>query len=262
MSQMRINSININYEIEGEGYPVVLIHGLAEDLEYWKYISNYLKDYFKVIRVDLRGHGKTEPGHDRISIGLLEDDLYKLLEKLNIEKTHIIGYSLGGQVALQAVIKHQELYDKLILISTFSEVEDEMMDTFRKMYNASTIDYETFFDTIIEYILPDDMLIKYNDRLEESKNTLKDTKDIDVISETLFSCTKSNLTSSLKDIKSKTLILHGEDDPIIPESAIAKLNTNIKDSTIVEFPDTEHNVLIKKNFNKAKVLIKDFLIDN
>ncbi|MGI6448174.1 MAG: alpha/beta fold hydrolase [Methanobrevibacter boviskoreani] len=259
MSKTEVNSININYEIKGEGYPVVLIHGLAEDLHYWKYISNYLKDYFKVVSIDLRGHGKSDSGEDTISIELFADDIYKLLEKLDINQANIIGYSLGGQVAIESVIKHPGLYNKLVLVSTFSQIEDEMKETFKRMYDSSAVDYELFFDTIIQYILPDDMLIQYRDRLNQSKKELKNSKDINFIHNTLYSCSIFNATDELEKIQNDTLILYGKDDQIIPKKATDRLSNNIKNSRVVEFENTKHNVLIKRNFDKAKVIIKDFL---
>ena len=82
MTFININDNTLNFNIEGNGFPVVLIHGFSDDLNYWNFISNELKKYFTVITLDLRGHGKTPLGDKPITIELLGDDVYKLLEKL------------------------------------------------------------------------------------------------------------------------------------------------------------------------------------
>ena len=101
MTFIEVNDNRINFKIEGHEFPVVLIHGFSDDLYFWEYIAENLKKYFTVIRMDLRGHGKTPIGDKPIDNRLLAHDITELLKKLYIEKCHVIGFSLGGSIALE-----------------------------------------------------------------------------------------------------------------------------------------------------------------
>ena len=91
-----VNDIKICYDILGEGEPVVLIHGFSDRKEHWRAQIGDLSRYFKVIRIDNRGAGKSDRPDGAYSMEIYADDIKGLLDHFDIEKTHIIGHSLGG----------------------------------------------------------------------------------------------------------------------------------------------------------------------
>ena len=109
----------MKYVLEGNGKTLVFIHGLSDNLLYWEFLANNLKHSHQVLRIDLRGHGKSELGNEEITIDTYTEDLNSLLEKLNISKVNLIGFSLGGAVALDFAIKYPKKVDSLVLMSTF-----------------------------------------------------------------------------------------------------------------------------------------------
>ena len=100
------NGTQIHYIVEGSGVPVVLLHGFAvnADLNWRKPgITEVLKSGFKVISPDLRGHGLSGKPHDEAQYGIqMIEDVINLLDHLEIEKAHLVGYSLGGFLALKS----------------------------------------------------------------------------------------------------------------------------------------------------------------
>jgi hypothetical protein len=102
----------INYSIQGEGEPLILLHGNQESSEIFKSFLPYLEGY-QVILVDSRGHGKSTC--DTMTLELMADDLIALIKHLNYVKCHVIGYSDGGNVALLALLKDSSLFDKVVL---------------------------------------------------------------------------------------------------------------------------------------------------
>ena len=80
----------MNYKLEGSGETLVFIHGLSDNLLYWEFLANNLKENFQVLRVDLRGHGQTELGDDEISIGTYADVRHNLLIGKNNEILDIL----------------------------------------------------------------------------------------------------------------------------------------------------------------------------
>ncbi|MHA2475364.1 MAG: alpha/beta fold hydrolase [Promethearchaeota archaeon] len=92
------DGIKIYYEIDGEGPPVILIHGFSSSLEgNWKQSNwvNHLKKSYQVIAMDCRGHGKSDKPHDESLYGeMMRNDAIKLMEHLSIEKANFFGYSM------------------------------------------------------------------------------------------------------------------------------------------------------------------------
>ncbi|WP_299178246.1 alpha/beta fold hydrolase [uncultured Neptuniibacter sp.] len=105
----------LNFQIHGEGQPLIILHGLFGTLENWGAQIKSLSEHFQVIAVDLRNHGRS-PHSDEISYQLMADDLRTLISHLNLDTTHIIGHSMGGKAAMQLALTSPELIDKLIIV--------------------------------------------------------------------------------------------------------------------------------------------------
>ncbi|MEJ2738596.1 MAG: alpha/beta fold hydrolase, partial [Dehalococcoidia bacterium] len=86
----RINDIDIYYEEHGEGEPLLLIHGLGSSTRDWELQVPVLSEHYRVITVDLRGHGQTAKPKEPYSINLFADDTFKLLDALHALPAHIV----------------------------------------------------------------------------------------------------------------------------------------------------------------------------
>ena len=113
-----VNGLKMYYEIKGSGEPVVLLHGafmaITDD---WRLWINELAKTRKVIAVEMQGHGRTADIKRDLSYENLADDVAGLLDYLKIPSADIIGYSLGGGVAMQCAIRHPEKVRKVVSIS-------------------------------------------------------------------------------------------------------------------------------------------------
>ena len=111
---IKVNDINIYYEVYGEGTPIILLHGNSETHEIFDRLIEKLKDNYKVYAIDSRCHGKSEKAK-YISYELMADDVIEFIKLLNIEKPILYGFSDGGIVGLLVAIKEPELLVKLIV---------------------------------------------------------------------------------------------------------------------------------------------------
>ena len=113
-----VNGLKMYYEIHGSGEPVVLLHGafmaISGDWNTW---INELAKTRKVIAVEMQGHGRTADINRDITYENLSDDVAALLDYLKIPSADIVGYSLGGGVAMQCAIRHPEKVRKIVSIS-------------------------------------------------------------------------------------------------------------------------------------------------
>jgi len=115
-----INNLTVSYSDHGpDDAPVIIfIHGFPLNKSMWNIQVEALKENYRVIAYDIRGHGNSDPGIDEFFIELFVIDLLRLMEKLKIEKSILCGLSLGGYIALNAVLKHPDRFDGLILNDT------------------------------------------------------------------------------------------------------------------------------------------------
>jgi pimeloyl-ACP methyl ester carboxylesterase len=113
-----VNGLKLYYEIHGAGKPLILLHGGLGAIEMFGPNLPALAKGREVIAVDLQGHGRTADIDRPISVELMADDIAALIKHLKLERPDIMGYSLGGGVALQTAIRHPELVGKLVVVST------------------------------------------------------------------------------------------------------------------------------------------------
>lgn len=114
----KVNEININYRIEGEGEPLLLICGLGADMSMWKYQLPAFKKQHKLIMFDNRGAGGSDKPVGAYTMRQLADDAVAVLDYLGIGKAAVLGYSLGGMIAQEVAINYPERVSKLVLCST------------------------------------------------------------------------------------------------------------------------------------------------
>ena len=126
MPKSTVNGISINYEIDGEGAPngtVVLINGLADDLQSWGFqMPALLEAGYRVLRIDNRGIGLSDRPAGPYSARMLADDAKALLDQLGIRDFHMMGVSMGGMIAQEYALAHGGL-KSLTLACTYGTVD-------------------------------------------------------------------------------------------------------------------------------------------
>src|SRR5918996_3872313 len=103
-----VNGLNLYYETHGDGRPMILLHGGLGSGEMFGPIIPTLAERHQVIAVDLQGHGRTADIDRPIDIRLMADDIAALIDHLGLDRPDLVGYSLGGGVALQTAVKYPE----------------------------------------------------------------------------------------------------------------------------------------------------------
>jgi pimeloyl-ACP methyl ester carboxylesterase len=112
-----VNGINLYYETQGSGRPLILLHGGLGSGEMFGPIVPALAANHQVIAVDLQGHGRTADIDRPLDLRLMADDIAALIEHLRLDKPDLLGYSLGGGVAFQTAVRHPELIGRLVIVS-------------------------------------------------------------------------------------------------------------------------------------------------
>jgi pimeloyl-ACP methyl ester carboxylesterase len=112
-----VNGINLYYETHGSGRPLVLLHGGLGSGEMFGPVLPALAAGHQVIAVDLQGHGRTADIERPISVSFMADDIAALIGHLGLERPDVMGYSLGGGVALLTALQHPEAVGRVVVVS-------------------------------------------------------------------------------------------------------------------------------------------------
>jgi pimeloyl-ACP methyl ester carboxylesterase len=118
MAQAEVNGLSLYYELHGTGEPLVLLHGGLGAIEMFGPVPPALAEGRQVIAVDLPALGRTADTDRPLRLESMADDIAALIGYLGLERADVMGYSLGGRVALLTAIRHASMVRRLVLVST------------------------------------------------------------------------------------------------------------------------------------------------
>jgi 3-oxoadipate enol-lactonase len=116
--KVRANGITMNYELVGEGDCLVLVHGAGDNLRMWYEQTPVFSKRYRVLAYDVRGFGETECPDAEVSVSLLATDLRELLRTLGVDRAFVLGYSMGGRIALQLALDEPSMARALIMANS------------------------------------------------------------------------------------------------------------------------------------------------
>ena len=127
MPECDIGNITLYYTDQGRGDVVLLLHGLGSCCEDWQPQVFALAEYYRVVAVDLRGHGKSSKPDQVYSVPLYARDIFSLMDKLEMSSIHLIGFSMGGMTAFQMAVDNPERINSLVVINAAPEMPNDKL---------------------------------------------------------------------------------------------------------------------------------------
>ena len=209
--------------------------------------------------MDLRGHGESETGNDEITIDTYANDLNNLLDELDMPNVNLIGFSLGGAVALDFAIRYPQKVDSLVLMSSFHKVDNDLSDALNQFKTALDISFEEFYDTILPMVLCPNVIKDNENELQMLKEIASHNANTEAYIKAADACLNFDAEKHLPDINVPTLILAGRHDEISTLDIQKEMHGKIRNSELIIFDDVKHNLLVGKNNEKILSLISNFL---
>ncbi|WP_055665598.1 alpha/beta fold hydrolase [Desnuesiella massiliensis] len=261
MAKVTLNDYELNYEIYGEGEPLIFLNGIMMSTLSWRPFVDFFKDY-KLIFIDLIDQGSSSKGKEGYTQDIHVDMLEEFFNKMNVNKVHMLGISYGGEVAMKFALKYPEKLYSLILSNTTSYTNELMKDIEDIWaYAAGTYNGRIFFKATMPYI--------YSYKFyEENAKWLKDRENLLVNSLTpewydgfiraIRSASTLNITEAIETIELPTLIIGADLDVITPLPYQEVINKKIKDSRFVVIKDSGHASMYEKPYEFA-ALVNGFL---
>jgi pimeloyl-ACP methyl ester carboxylesterase len=242
--RISINKLTVSYNDHGpEDAPaIIFIHGFPFNKSMWDVQVDALKDNYRVIAYDIRGHGNSDPGIDDFFIELFVNDLLRLMEKLGIEKSILCGLSLGGYIALNAVLKFPKRFDALILndtqciADTLEIKENRCLAIIRIMKNG----VEQYADESIINLFALQSFIKKQNVITTVKEMILNTPKQTLCNTLHALAERRDICNQLQEIDIPVLIMVGKEDKITPIAAAQQMHEKIRDSTLKIIPHAGH----------------------
>ncbi|WP_406537192.1 alpha/beta fold hydrolase [Methanobrevibacter sp.] len=250
--------MDLNFKVEGNGKTLVLIHGLSDNLLYWEFLASNLKKDYQVIRIDLRGHGESELDDDEITADSYVEDLNDILDDLNISNVNLIGFSLGGAIAIDYVLKYPHKVDSLVMMSSFIKTDNHLKNIFTQFKNSLNIGFEEFYDLILPMVLCPEVISQNREELDMLREIASITANTEAYIKAIDAFIDFNVENELSKVHVPTLILAGKYDDITLLDSQKQLQCQIKNSEMVVFENVKHNLLVGKNNEKILSSLKKF----
>jgi len=236
MGLVKINGIQLFVEVKGDGFPVILIHGVGGDHQaHLRNVIGPLSKNFKTIAFDCRGHGQS----DKPLAYNIEDhanDVLGIMDHFRLEKAHLLGVSMGSYIAQLVAITAPERIDKLVLtVPKSNGLTSSIQRLFKE--NEQQIKGLDMHETILKllkYMVYDPELMK--NHLEIFETTLSH--------EQFAAANKAigafDFRNQLSKITAKTLVISGKYDGLNPPADGKEVASLIKDATFVEMEYSGH----------------------
>lgn len=243
--RVRVGDVELNYERTGSGPPLVLTHGLGDDLTYWDEVIDPLAQHHQVIRWDVRGFGRSDKPPGPYSTSIFATDLDALLAALGLDRIHLLGISMGGVIAQRFALDHPNRLRSLLLVSTSSEIGTLATATWRRLadrvehdgIDARTADASRAFAPSFAAAHPERV---------KASSARTAANDPAAYAAAARAVSDYHWTADLARVIAPTLILQGLDDQLTPPGGSVKMSRALPHARLLLIPDTGHNIPIER----------------
>lgn len=255
-----VGNKKICFTEKGSGSPVILVHGYLETSDVWESFSGRLAGDFRVVSIDLPGHGKSESFGETHSMELMADVIMGMMYNLNIKKAVLCGHSMGGYVTLAFLKKYPEYLAGYCLFHSHPLADMEQTIEKRKA------DIEAVKEGRKDLMIPGNIekmfagmnLEKMKDQFERSKNIALGIDGDTIISVLKGMMQRTSSVGIMEEGKVPGLWILGRHDNYIPYDAMPGRVNLPADSKVVLLENSGHLGFIEEEDRSSEV-IKDFL---
>jgi (E)-2-((N-methylformamido)methylene)succinate hydrolase len=255
---IRVNGIALRCLVEGAADPLVLIQGVGASLEVWDGVAARLRDRYRVVRYDQRGHGQSDKASGPYTVEVFSNDLRALLDAFAIERAHVAGHSLGGLVAQSFALDYPARLRKLALISTVAgRTEEERRRVEERLAMVATGIAGDHFRASLDRWFTDEFRAA-NPKLLEAYAARNQANDPACYAAAYRVLAETDLAARLHEITAETLVMTGEHDQGSNPRMARLMHERIAGSTLRILPVLRHSILVEAPDMVASVL-GDFL---
>lgn len=242
MPMVKINGIRFSYSLSGSGDPIVLLAGFGSGMDFWDEVIPEVSERFTVITVDNRGSGATEY-EGPFTIDDMADDVARLLKKLCFDKVHVLGWSMGSQIAQSLAIRYPKKVSTLALVSSYLRRPERSSFMLKGMTEAVREGMP------LRYLSVPLKAMCFPERyFSVKKRTIGDDSGyiLEGLEDQIDAVDKYSTEDHAHEIMAPTLSIHGTEDYMVPLEFGDALADRIRDCTMIRLRGEGHNILPSK----------------
>jgi 3-oxoadipate enol-lactonase len=260
----RVGKIIMNFEIKGAGQPVTMISGMASGLSSWSLQVPSFALNFMTIILDNRGAGKSDSPDEPFSIEMMADDTAKLLDLIGLESSSVVGFGMGGRIALEMAIRHPTHVRNLVLCSCAARSAPPEIDLLHRM--RATIEEGAGREELAKQEVIWTLSPRFFEENRVAEGVVKartvkmsSTSDKDFLRQ-IEAVLDHDASGRLQFIKCPTLVVAGSHDRLVPQDLQRQMAEAIPEARFLAL-DSAHSVLMEaaKSFNENGI---GFLMEN
>ena len=236
------NGIAISYVLDGPaGAPVVtLAHPLAARLELWDAQAHTLRERYRVLRYDARGHGGSDVPPGAYTLDQMAADAIGLLDALGITSTHFVGLSMGGCVGMTAALRHPERIASLVLADTTSRYAPQQAAMWdERIRIAQTQGMEPLIEPTMKIWFTERFRETAKPAVDRVRAMLRETDPRGYVG-AIRAIADVNLTDAIAAIRCPALVVVGRDDPGTTVAMAETMRDRIPRAELAVLPDAAH----------------------
>lgn len=264
MPYVRVNEVDLYYESHGSGDPLLLIPGLGSDATTWAQFVPEFKDY-RIIIVENRGSARSAKPSGPYSTEIMAEDAVALLEHLGIQRTHVVGRSMGGMIAQWIAARWPDKVRSLVLASTIMHHDsygDELLDLGRTVARTAGLFATYRLTFLLSYSR--EYCMNNRSRLEQMEDLIAQLDSTELLRgycEQSIACQKHDSREAASRIEAAALVIVGQDDMITPPQAARDLAAAIPHSELRIFPQGGHGFW-REFPDEVNSVVREFLSGN
>lgn len=242
MSKRSINGLSVHSYGNINNPAVVFIHGFPFDYTMWMNQLNSLKEDYYCVAYDIRGLGESYVGDGQYTMEFFVDDLFSIINEMNLEKPVLCGLSMGGYIALRAVERDQDKFSALILMDTKAEADNDAgkLNRARGINKINVEGLGSYVDSSVPNLFAEETPKEMKELYEHVLNHCKTHNPVGVKGCLLAMLSRTSTTTLLKKIKIPTLVMGGSFDKLTPPKEMRKMSEKIKESEFAIVPRAGH----------------------
>jgi len=251
-------SVELYYELHGQGNPVIFINGLTSSLESWSYQIAAFRKRYRILAYDCRGQGRSDKPAAGYTGQHLTSDLLALTSHLNLGRSHIIGHSFGGYIALNYAIDYPENVRSVVISDTTSEAHPLIEKILRSWVDAQEYGgLDLRFDISLPWLYAESFIDGNPRKIKLFKEAFR-KNDLNALKGLTLESLENDATPRLSKIKAPVLLVLGDEDILTPYRYTRKLLDQIPHASFSMIKGCGHVPPIEKHreFNR---LVFDFL---
>lgn len=236
-----VNGARINVLDEGEGHPLVLLHGLGGCWRDWEPQLDALRDRYRVVAIEHRGHGRSSRAPGPVTTDLFAADVAGVCRALGIDHAWVVGLSMGGMVAQKLALAEPDLVEALVLCDTGTHLGERAGAWLRD--EAARVRAEGFIDARGE-VEGSTIWSRYTlaHQPEVARTNIRESQstDPDCWAEAALAVAAHDTRDAVARIACPTLVVWGEEDGALPVELAAPLAAAVGGAPTVVIPDAGH----------------------